>query len=353
MSTNNKVFQVLVTKGNAAIASVGDAIEDLAVGQIGIFDAETNLAIDGSVPVKDFYLAVGVNNNGGNTVEKVLFSAGQNIQKDYVRNVNLQPYVAPVDFVFDLANFTKALNDVEYGVKMEFRNMQIYMRQGTNQFTKTFTVTTSANEDVDPIIDLAKKLIAEFNLDESEMFTASAVTALGVAIPDLDAWGVANPGAAPHIRITANEVAIYKYLGINPRYYYPRQTVIIPSLVTGFTSEATLTTVTEGVAEQGNSYDIKQKEYKAGGFNGQPGPYRTSSTLGFPYQGIEYNAVDGKTYLQINLVYDFFSTAGWGEYLNNLQTIIAVPMTDKVTSASLVSALNDLLNTTLVDPLAN
>lgn len=349
MSTNNKVFQVLVTKGNQEALEVGGSVEDLAVGQIGVFDAETNLAIDATSKAKEVYIAVGVDNDADTVVDEVRFSAGQSIQTNYMRNISLQDYVAPVKFSFELGAF-KALNDMSYALKMEFRNLQIYMRQGTNQFTKTYAYTTSANEDVEPTLDLAKGLLAELNNDESGMFTASAYTAAGVAIPDLDAWGALNPGVAPQIRVVANELEILKYFQINPRFYYPRQTVIIPSLVDGFTSEATLTVKSEGVAEQGNAYDIKNKEYKAGGFNGKPGPYRTSSHLGFPYEGFSYVAVDGEHYMQYNLVYDFYSTAGWSEYLSNLMTTIAIPTADNITQNNVATILNGLFGTALDVP---
>ena len=340
MSTNNKVFQVLVTKSNQALATVGETVADLAPGQLGVFDAETGLAIDETATPKELFLAVGIDANN------VQFSAGQSIQKDFVRNVTLKDYTAPVSFVVKVGSY-KALNDMDYAIKLEFRNMQIYMRQGTNQFTKTFAVTTSADEDVEPTLDLAKKMLAELNNDADGLFTAK-LYAGGVDITaTVDTWATTHVGAAPDIYITPNNVALTNYLGINPKYYSPRQTVILPSLVDGFTSEALITTVTEAVSEQGNAYDIKQKEYKAGGWNGKPGPYRTSTTLGFPYEGLSYQAVDGAHYLQVDIIYDFFSTSGWGEYLNNLMTTIAIPAGDTVTIADVVTVLNGILGSTI------
>jgi len=344
MSTNNKVFQVLVTKSNQAPKAKNFGIADLAAGQIGVFDAETGLTVDATSTgvSKKVFLAV-----GNTDVDQVQFSAGQAIEKDYLRNVTLKDYVAPQSFVFTLGGYT-AFNDTDYALKIEFRNLQIYMRQGTNQFTKTFAVRTSVNEAIEPNLDLATKLLAELNLDESGMFTAVALDPSDDSvITDLAAFGVSDPGVAPKIKITANDLAILTYYGINPRYYYPRQTVLIPSLVDGFTSEATLTVTNTGTAEQGNAYEIKQKEYKAGGWNGKPGPYRTSSHLGFPYEGITLNAVDGGHYLQIELVHDTFSTAGWGEYINNLMTIVAIPTGETTTINGLKAILNAVLGTTL------
>ena len=49
------------------------------------------------------------------------------------------------------------------------------------------------------------------------------------------------------------------------------------------------------------------------GFNGKPGPYRTSTSLGFPYAELAaFHAVAGTSYIQIHIVNDFYSTAGWG-----------------------------------------
>lgn len=343
MSTNNKVFQVLVTKSNQAVLAKDKDVSQLAAGQIGVFNAETGLSVDATATgVKAVFLAV-----GNADIEKIQFSAGQNIEKNYLRNATLKDYVAPQNFVFNLSGY-KALNDTDYALKLEFRNMQIYMRQGTNQFAETYLVTTSANEDVEPNLDLATKMLAELNNDPRGMFTAVCLNPSdNSVIADLAAFGVANPGVAPKIQVTANSLAILTYYGINPKYYYPRQTVIVPSLTAGFTNEAVLTVTNVGVAEQGNAYEIKQKEYKAGGWNGKPGPYRTSSHLGYPYEGITFNAVDGAHYLQIELVHDTFSTSGWGEYINNLMTTVAIPTGETTTINALKTVLNAVLGTSL------
>lgn len=353
MSTNNKVFQVLPTKGNKAMLAAAKAVSDLTEGQLGIFDADTNISVDATslatAKPKNFYIALGGPN------DKVLFSTGQHIQVENVRNVNLVEYVVPTSYQFSIGGFL-AENDTEYGLKLEFRNMEIYMRQGTNQFTKVFIARTSSNTEVEPIQDLAWKLFTDINTNSGEMYTAKLLnptTSADISVKaDFDAWVALNPGVAPDINITANDLAIMEYLGINPRYYFPRQTVIIPSLI-GFTDEATITVITEAVAEQGDAYEIKQKMYKAGGWNQKPGPYRTSSHLGYPYQelaGAYDGVVDGEKYMQINIVNDFFSTAGWGEYLSNCQTTIAIPQEDGTTSAGVVAALNLLLGSALIDP---
>ena len=363
MSTNNKVFQILVTKSNRALLAAGGAVSGLAEGQIGIFDADTNLAVDatsmGSYIPKNFYIGVGL--AGG----EVAFSAGQLIQKSLVRNVNLQKPVTAVSQVLHIDNYF-AENGLEYAIKLEFRNMEIYTRQGTNQFTKTFTATTSEDTAVDPVHDVAWKLFEAMMIGADGLFTVNlldpsdsdAVIADAIADKaDYYTWSnlETTPGTRDHVgviptfKITPVDLAINAYLGINPTYKYPRTTVIIPSFPAGFNGDEVVTEATAPKAVQGIGYDIQQKEYKAGGFNGKPGPYRTSTSLGFPYAELAdaFHAVAGTSYIQIHIVNDFYSTAGWGEYINNCQTTIAVPTGETTTTTPLLAALNLLLDASL------
>lgn len=360
MSTNNKVFQVLVTKGNRSILPINSPISSLQDGQIGIFDAKTNLSINGSTPVKEFYLAVGVDQDGDGVVDAINTSAGQVIQKENIRDYTFKPHTASQPMVFEITDY-KAECDSDYAIKFEFRNMQVYMRQGYNQFTKTYAVRTSCCEGCETCpsgscVELTKLLLEAFNSDESKMFTAVAIDGAGGAvIPDLDAWAAlpANADKCPGIRITANGLAVNKFCSINTKYYNPRQTVIIPSLIEGFNCTGKVTVTQQAVAEEGNGYDVKQKEYHAGGWNGRPGPYRASTATGLASDGFNYFADSTKTYDQVQLIYDQFSTAGWGEYLNNLLTIVAIPETDTTTRDSFIAAIDTIVSTLGLEPLAD
>ena len=322
MSTNNKVFQVLVTKGDKALAVAGTKVDALEDGQLGIFDASTNLAVD--TPVKEFYLAVGVDTDGDGTIDNIVTSAGQVIQSANVRDITSQEYTAPTPMEFEITDYDTVLPDTDYSVKLEFRNAQIYTRQGYNQFAKTFSVRTSCVEADATPAKLTDLLVEAFEADESGMFEVEAIGTTGV-------------------KITANPLKINNFSDVNTMYYNPRQTVIIPSLVDGFNCTGKVEVTVEGVVEQGSGYDIKQKEYHAGGWNGKPGPYRASTAVGLAMPGFEYLADSSAKYDQIHLVYDQFSTAGWGEYLNNLMTTIAVPTGGTVTLAALTAALEAML----------
>lgn len=362
MSTNNKVFQVLVTKGNLAPLAKDQEISALAPGQIGVFDYNTNLSIDGTTPVKDFYLAVGVDKNGDGVVDDINPSAGQVIQKENVRDYTFRPHTPAQSQIIEITDYV-ANCETDYTLRFEFRNAQIYARQGTNQFSKAFSVRTACcGCDTSCIsgsaVELTKLLFHAMNQDADGLFKVEAITgAGGTVIADIDAFAAdpANEDATPGLRITLNGLAVSNFTGIPVSYYNPRQTVAIPSLTSGFDCTGKITVTQQATTEEGNGVGIKQKEYFAGGWNGRPGPYRDLSISGATMTGFLYFADANTKYDQINLIYDQFSTAGWGEYLNNLNTLIAIPVTDALTRNGLVGFLDAILNSAGkgFDPLAD
>jgi len=86
MSANNPVFQVLVPTGDQVVLPAGSPVTALAVGQIGVFSATTNLSQDATTIVNEraIFLAVGVDTAGGTTLDDVATSAGQNIPRNDV-----------------------------------------------------------------------------------------------------------------------------------------------------------------------------------------------------------------------------------------------------------------------------
>ena len=322
MSTNNKVFQILVTKGNAGLPAAGSSIDSLADGQIGLFNAETNLAVDAAAIPKEVYFAVGVHKDGA--LADVNYSAGQVIQLENLRDINVKNYTAGKPYIFEISNFSNLQWDTEYAVKFEFRNMQVYMRQGYNMFAKTYVVKTDCGNPATPPTaeHLVEKFLEAFNADASGMFTA---------VPTTGATG---------IKVTTNPVAINQYCDINTKYYNPRQTLIIASAIGETCPNFSIGVLQEAIDEQGAGYDIAQKEYHAGGWNGRPGPYRASSAVGLALPRFKYFADKSANYDQFSITYDQYSTAGWGEYLSNLLTVIAVPTASTTTRAALVTMLN-------------
>ena len=449
MSRNNDVFQVLVTSGNQAVLPAGQDIGTLAVGQIGVFDNETGLSIDGTNLNRNFFLAVGVDRDGDTLMDDINKSAGQYIQRINMRFYSFRPHTAAQPMIAELTGF-KAECDTDYALKLEFRNQEIYRRQGYNQFSKTYAVRTGCCDDCSndcptgSCQELGVLLTDEVNAETDGLVNAElfvnqgsiqitgeptadgniTVTANGesqvIAILDADtASGVATKvaaafsssttnlavangdtvtftslatistptgtvtytdtgttgatatvtdfasvvvtsstlnsltGVCPGVRLTTVPLAINKFCDINLKYYRPRQTVIIPSLVDGFNCNGTITITQEAANEEGSGYDIRQKEYHAGGWNGRPGPYRVSEATGTAQNGFEYFADQSVKYDQFWLTYDLQSVAGWQEHFNNLATCIAIPDSDGDTINGLVDILDNLLTPLGFDALSD
>lgn len=366
MSRNNDVSKVLVTSGNSAVLAADNKPEDLAVGQIGVFDADTGLSVDATSTPKTFYLAVGVDDNGDAVMDDIETSAGQLIQRNNVRYYSFRPHTAAQPMIFDVTGYTKALCDYEYILRLEFRNQEIYRIQGSNQFTKAYAFKTSCcNEDQANLDgnEITIKLVEAINTDDSGLVTAVAVTrqaltaathgvaadlAEGAVVSDSDmtaiqAFNAANAGSEvfTDVRITSVPLAINNFTGINLKYFHPRQTIIIPSLLEGFECEGTTEVVQDAAMEEGSGFDIQQKEYHTFGW-GKTGPYVVNTATGTSKE-LVYRASKTVKYDQIALEYDQFSVGGWQEYLNNLSTIVAVPDNDTTTRNGLITILDAFL----------
>lgn len=363
MSTKNSVFQVLVTKGNQDVLAEGQPIEALKSGQIGVFDLETNLAIgtDGS-GVREFFIAVGVDNKGTGKIDEIRTSAGQYIQKKNVRDYTFRPHTASQPQILEITDFI-ANCETDYTLKFEFRNIEILRMQGTTGYTRAYSVRTSCcgcNTDCPSgsPVELAYLLYKSMKNDTAGLFKVELIeSAGGTVIEDdqVETWvkNPANKDKKPGLRITVNGSKVQDFCNIPHKPYNPRQTTIMASLVDGFNCTGKVTVTQEATTEEGNGADIKLKEFHAGGWNGQPGPYRVSTVNGLAKNNFKYFADSDIKYDQVHLVYDHESEAGWGDYTSNIFTNIAIPATDTTTRDSFVRVLDGLVTSfgfdTLVD----
>jgi hypothetical protein len=215
-----------------------------------------------------------------------------------------------------------AINDTAnspYAATLTGSTITIYAKTTTNTNTATFAVSGSG-------------------------VTANAITGATkttVAASGFDAFVEAYPGVCLGIRLTSVPVPVNSAFGsINLKYVAGRETDMIVSLVDGFTCNGEVVTVQELRKSEGHGYDVRQLEYLAGGWNGKPGPYRTSDTTGTERGGFQYFTSLTGTYSLFTLVYDQFSVGGWLEYLNNLETVIAIPCADSTTLAGIATVLD-------------
>ena len=368
MSRNNDVFQVLVTKGNQAVLAAGNEVTDLLPGQAGVFSFESNLSIDGTVPTRNFYVAVGLDEDGDGVTDNIRKSAGSHIQTRNIAFYSYRPFEAGRPMILEFKDFKTKCGE-QYGIAIEFRNQQIYRTQGYVQFKVNYVVegiccdgcSTGCESGDDNLV--AKKLVDAINNDprgfvKAEMFN----TTTNAVVTDYDAFVTANLAVNTDsnpandvklgVRITSIPQKINKYMGIDTKYFHMRETFLVPSKLIGFECNGKFSVKQTAKVTQGLGYDIQYLEYLAGGWNGNPGPYRTYKVNGLA-KPITYVAETNKQYGILALTYDQFSVGGWLEYLNNEATVIAIPQADSVTRASLLGVIDKLAKLSNFDALAD
>jgi len=369
MSKNNHVFQVLVGAGNQALLTVGETVADLVadnvIGKIGIFDAKTNLAVDGSSTPSEIYIAVAVDNNGDGVVDGVKKSAGQKINLKGLKGYEFTPYQAPLPQIVTISDYVNTLGNTEYIIRLEFRNQEIYKNIGYNQYSKAYSIITDGTA-ITPVDanQITIKMVNAINNDPLQLVTAKAIAANAITITthstsadysvgdvmtlaDVAVIETFNATAADadkvysSIQITTNSLGINKFFQINTKYYTPRQTVVIPSLVSGFDGAGTITITQNIKNEQGSGYDIKMKEYEAAGWDAT-GPYRQYATTGLPKDELIYAASETAKYHQIVLTTEDSSYGGFQTFYNTVSNIIAIPQADTTTLASIIAVLGGI-----------
>ena len=362
---NNDVFRVLPVT-DCSLLQAGDAIEDLNIGQLGAFDAATNLAIDPTTsPMpKEIFFALAYTTDAGNTDYR--FSAGQLIQRQGVSGFTEKLCSQGSPMKVTVGNF-KAECDTEYGIRVEFRNAKINRIQGYNQFSKAYMVTTPCCDDctegcgsLDANV-LTQLFVTNINADESGLVIAQPVArqpltiathgvsqnySTGQVMTDADVAQliVFNSTAAPadlvfaDFQLVSQPLSIGSFCQVNLHYYKLLETVLIVSLIEGFGCSGATTVNEYPTYAEGTGINIQQKEYHASGWNGS-GPYKLSQVTGTAYGNINYLADKNTNYDQIILEYNQTSESGWQEYSNPLSTIFAYPCDD----CNLADSIKDLL----------
>lgn len=339
MSTNNKVFQVLVVPGTvAAMAAAGTTLDALATGAIGVFDAKTNLAINpnGSAIPERFYFAVKQANG------EIDMSAGQEIQGKGINGITYKPYQAYVPFEAEVNGdfLTNLKPNSVYTLRLEVKSNEILQRQGTVQYTQAIVVETGDEVDVPTFLKEVKaQLDASFSTNE--MFTFTIVDSADDSEVDVDSYS--GDGTGIIFKIEGKPTFVNQVSDINTRFQNIRQTKVEVAFVDGYLDAGAKYEVTEeGEPEEGSGYNLRQREYFAGGWNGRPGVYRQSSVTGLALPAFAYRAKDGGKYNTFDIAYANHSNAGWGDYWNDIATTIAID-SEGAQATILTTALNAFL----------
>jgi len=355
MSANNPVFQVLVPLNDQAVLGAGLPVTSLAVGQIGVFSYTTGLSQSAATIVNEraIFLAVGVDENGDGVVDTIATSAGTNIPRAYLDAYSFRCYNPERSHTVDITDFSNINCETTYSVKVEFRgNTQAYEMFGFNQFSKTFSVTTSccgsgcACPDGD-CNELAELLVNAVNADKDGIvlgqyidYTTTPGTPIVVPAVDVAAWIAANPGLCLGVRLVTIPSKVYAYCNVPLKYYKNVQFKMLVSLLEPLNCDAVVATFAEPSFGEGQGKDIGWLEYEAGGYNGKPGPYRVGEMLGTAFTNFQRFSTNAGKYNQLNLHYSPESVGGWQEYKNKMNTIVAAQCT---TGGSANTTFNGLL----------
>lgn len=351
MITQNPAFQVLVTSGNQGVAAAGIRPEALLSGQLGVFDYNTGLSVDGSNAAlnKNVFIAVGVarGSAAGSASTDIQKSAGENIEKAAVISMTQKPAVAATDKKVVLTVGTLQA-DTDYGVRIQFRSQEAYRNFGYNTPSKSAVVTSPADVSTvgakNAVVIALGKEILKADEDEGILSVAYLDPSSSAVVNATDATALAtwqatsgNETEVLKIQITASATAIKAYSDVNLNYINNRLTNIIVSLISGFDTTASVAVTQELVFQEMSGYDLNQLEYEAGGFNGKPGIYRESS-VGFAAS--DRLAVAGTNYGIITINYNNSGIGGGLPYRTSLSSIVAIPSADSTTFTAVENLLN-------------
>ena len=200
-SIMGSVEQVLVATGDQAVLGAGAALNTLAKGQLGVFDAKTNLSVDDSATSRSFYIAVGTGN--GDFLTSNIITAAD------VEAYNTRCASAPQEGVYDLivGGCTDCTED--YVLRFAITSPSDFYKMGYQPLYKTFVVgkdccsnCTDCDNEAAICSEVIKKLRDEINADRDGLFTAWAIdpnkaTSLDAAVlSDADIDNLVNAQAA-------------------------------------------------------------------------------------------------------------------------------------------------------------
>lgn len=371
MSRDNDVFRVLVTKGNQAVLGPNLKVEELADGQIGVFNADNNMSINAAsaANTKNFYLAVGV--HAGGELATIKQSAGNEIQSEKISGYTYRPHTAGRPQIVEV-EVTNAKCDTDYALKIEFSNAKIWRNQGFTPYSHTYNIRTACCIDcaddcntADPA-EVAMLFAKRINGSKDQLVTAQVIAVDAVTIlangtsadyaagdvitnmDDINAMIEFNKTQADvadklavKLRLTSKGMGMSSNIGgIDLKYYNQRETTMIVSFAHGFACGGNIVTTQEAAYEEGNGYDIQQREYKTLGWQSDSGAYRQSAVTGMPWENLGLTADPNGQYDKIVLEYQHEAQGGWLDYKNELATEIAIPATSTTTRNGLLAILD-------------
>jgi len=349
--TIRNVHRLLATSGDSAPLGAGNTVGDLAEGQIGLFDANTNLSLaaGGASASTEFFLAVG-------TATSHIKSAGT-IKAANVRNAQFECYTAGQPPIFDFVNLCADCNK-DYVIKFDITTANAYVGYGMQPLYKTFVAREDCcdGSGAADCIDVIKDLRDQMNADNDGIFAAIATNPSNNAeLNDaaLDSWDV-DANGCPNLRVTINAPALARFCNIPNTYSFPTGISVQPSMQ-GFnccTPKGVITEVQGVLYPQGAGADIKFEEYDAAGNSGQAFSHYRQTESGVTAE-IDYNSSQSETYVQLVIEYDDPHTNAFNTYDAPKSAKVAMPSGDSATIAAFAGIVDAILGTAFATEAGN
>ena len=367
----NPVATILATSGDQALLAAGNRVTALAIGQIGVFNAGTQLSIDTTATpdmFQEFFIAVGTDPTATGSLSDVRRSSGDFIVLKDINAIDFRCSSISRQEIWDITGFTANCN-TEYMIRMGLAFPLAGITYGFNMPMLVFSYTTGCCDGCGTDCpsgdcnELALGMVNTLNDDENGLFVANLIdvtstpgTPIIVAISDYTTWVAANPGLCLGIRITTVSVPMSQFVnGINIKYDYPRVPHLNISLVEGFVCNGTVTAFQAAINEQGYGYDLLEQESDDSGNTAiGKGPFRTSALIGVPFDNYESIIVKTAYYMQYTITSNQKSSNGGvrQDTMTPLETTIAIPCGDSTTADAFV-ALMDIVTNGLFKPMSD
>lgn len=384
MSVNNDVYQVLVgtefdTTGGNTIESLGTSGSPAVYGTstVGMFNAKTNLSVT-NVAGKFYFAARNGEDLSDNS--NLTFSPQFCIDPIKIKAMSAMNYRAGQNQISYLNGFHPEVTEREielgkilqtYGMKISVENKKIMKLLGIGAYTKSVfsdkvgfdtsddsgifydtTQTPAVMKTGTALVEayqLYKKyavllsLYYAINRNEDDYFQAYFVQGIpaadsahesltGVFADDVNTFATAEDGGNEvFLVIESKPLNKAHFSQINMHYYKDRFTSLNISLIEGFCCGAEIVTVLKAAPSVGEGYDVMYREYRAGGWNGRPGPYRTYAVTGLAKDEIVYHADQNKNYDLFSITYEIERIAGWLYHRSWVTVEIALEANNSVT----------------------
>lgn len=352
--TENARFVVMTTSGNQGVAAAGSTLDALGIGQVGFYNAKTHQAIDTTVPAtayaeaqKDgFYIALGIDRDKDGTQDDIYRS----FNVIYPDKFNGFTQKCAQNYQAKIITFGGCIIDFDKDYVLKFNLIAPDWYKNTEKSSEvteflTYTTESQVGATTDPdIYKMYSSFVTQFNNNK----TLTAVLTMELLNPaddtvitDLATWVASNPGTAPKLRFTTKKPTHTPYINEFFDYVNPREIDVNLYPQQAFEQNGTVTIVQDMLFEHTSGKEVQELERIAGGWIGNPGPYREAS---FALKNINYLADETKLYSLITLYYqDVRKNNLSGPYTNDLSVVFAVPNGESTTGAGIVQTLGILL----------